>query len=199
MTTGTDLVAAQIAVVEGAKVPWSQSDLAPRGHAIEARITAEDPLAGFAPAGGSILGLEAPAGPHVRWDCGVAEGGTIPMFYDSMIAKLISWGRDRPEAIERLRRALSELVIVGVPTLVPFHLHLLSDGRFRANDVHTGFVEQEFSMAGLDRPHLAEAAAISAALEYRRRRQELPSPRSGLAAPAFSSWRAHALREGLRR
>jgi acetyl-CoA carboxylase biotin carboxylase subunit len=199
MTTGTDLVAAQIAVAEGAKVPWARSDLAPRGHAIEARITAEDPLSGFAPAGGSILGLEAPAGPHVRWDCGVAEGGTIPMFYDSMIAKLIAWGRNRDEAVERLRRALAELVIVGVPTLVPFHLHLLADARFRRNDVHTGFVEKEFSMAGLDRPHLAEAAAITAALEFRRRRQETPALQNGHGAPAPSSWRAQALQEGLRR
>ncbi|NUN49815.1 MAG: acetyl-CoA carboxylase biotin carboxylase subunit [Candidatus Brocadiae bacterium] len=197
MITGTDLVKAQILVAEGAKLPWTQDDLAPRGHAIEARITAEDPFANFAPGGGTILGLDAPSGPHTRWDCGVEAGGTISMFYDSMIAKLICWGRDRAEAIERLRRALSELVIVGVPTLVPFHLHLLADPRFRAGNFHTGFVENEFSMKGIDRPHLDEAAAIVAALEYRRRRQETPEAGPGPAAGP-SPWKSQALREGLR-
>ncbi|MCE9582085.1 MAG: acetyl-CoA carboxylase biotin carboxylase subunit [Planctomycetes bacterium] len=199
MITGTDLVKAQIAVAEGAKLPWKQDDLAPRGHAIEARITAEDPFTNFSPQAGPILGLTIPSGPHTRWDAGIREGGAISMFYDSMIAKLICWGTDRAEAIERLRRALAELVIVGVPTLVPFHLHLLADERFRKGDFHTGFIEKEFSMEGIDRPHLEEAAAIAAALEYRRRRQETPQVNGGNAGlPTSSAWRVNALREGLR-
>ncbi|KAF0244945.1 MAG: hypothetical protein FD180_2042 [Planctomycetota bacterium] len=199
MTTGTDLVKAQLAVAAGAPLAWRQEDLAPRGHAIEARITAEDPFANFSPQAGPILGLAVPSGPHTRWDAGIREGGAISMFYDSLIAKLVCWGSDRLEAIERLRRALAELVIVGVPTLVPFHLHLLADKRFRKGDYHTGFVENEFSMSGLDRPHLAEAAAIAAALEYRRRRQETPDA-NGSATPGTgsSAWKQCALREGLR-
>ena len=198
MTTGTDLVKAQLAVAEGSPIPFRQEDLAPRGHAIEARITAEDPFAGFSPQAGEILGLEVPSGPHTRWDAGIREGGTIPVFYDSMIAKLVAWGRDRTEAIERLRRALTELVVVGVPTLVPFHLHLLADERFRRGEFHTGFVEKEFSMEGIERPHLDEAAAVAAALEYRRRRQETPAA-NGAGVAAVSGWKRHALREGLRR
>ncbi len=197
MITGTDLVKAQLLVAQGESLPWKQDELAPRGHAIEARITAEDPFANFSPQAGPILGLATPAGPHTRWDAGIREGGAISMFYDSMIAKLVCWGRDREEAIERLRRALAELVIVGVPTLVPFHLHLLADERFRKARFHTGFVEKEFSMEGLDRPHLSEAAAIAAALEYRRRRQETPDGSNG-SAPAMSAWKLNALREGLR-
>ncbi|MCC6738684.1 MAG: acetyl-CoA carboxylase biotin carboxylase subunit [Planctomycetia bacterium] len=197
MTTGTDLVKAQLLVAQGEALPWKQDELAPRGHAIEARITAEDPFAGFTPQAGPILGLATPSGPHTRWDAGIREGGAISMFYDSMIAKLVCWGRDRAEAIERLRRALAELVIVGVPTLVPFHLHLLADERFRKAQFHTGFVEKEFSMDGLDRPHLDEAAAIAAALEYRRRRQETPGAGNG-GVPAVPAWKLHALREGLR-
>ncbi|MBI2921832.1 MAG: acetyl-CoA carboxylase biotin carboxylase subunit [Planctomycetes bacterium] len=197
MTTGTDLVKAQIAVAEGAPLPWKQDALVPRGHAIEARITAEDPFANFAPQAGEILGLDAPSGPHVRWDAGIREGGTIPMFYDSMIAKLVAWGRDRAEAIVRLRRALAELVVVGVPTLVPFHLHLLADRRFLRGDFDTGFVEREFSMSVLDRPRMAEAAAIAAVLEYRRRRQETPAAGGNGAGP--TGWRRNAIREGLRK
>jgi acetyl-CoA carboxylase biotin carboxylase subunit len=198
LTTGTDLVRAQLLVAMGERLPWRQDDLSPRGHAIEARITAEDPFQNFAPQSGEILGLDVPSGPHTRWDAGVREGGAVSMFYDSMIAKLACWGRDRAQAIERLRRALTELVVVGVPTTVPFHLHLLDDERFRRGDLHTGFVETEFSMEGLDRPHLADAAAIAAALEYRRRRQEV-APSANGARPATSGWKAQALREGLRR
>ncbi|MEK7467329.1 MAG: acetyl-CoA carboxylase biotin carboxylase subunit [Planctomycetota bacterium] len=200
MTTGTDLVKAQLAVAEGAALPWKQEELAPRGHAIEARITAEDPFSNFSPQAGPILGLAVPGGPHTRWDSGIREGGAISMFYDSMIAKLVCWGSDRHEAIERLRRALAELVIAGVPTLVPFHLHLLADKRFRKGDFHTGFVEQEFSMEGLDRPHLSEAAAIAAALEYRRRRQESPEGNGSSGCGSETrAWKQSALREGLRR
>ena len=113
LVTGVDLVRTQIEIAAGAKLPFKQKDLAQRGWAIECRIYAEDPAAGFVPAPGKIETLRFPDGPGVRNDAGVYAGAEVPVFYDPMISKLAVWGANRDEAIDRMRRALGEFVISG--------------------------------------------------------------------------------------
>ena len=113
------------------------------GHAIECRINAEDPRHNFRPAPGKITGWLPPGGPGVRVDSHVYTGYEIPPFYDSLIGKLIVWGVDRDHALRRLRRALSECAVTGIPTTIEFHLALLDRPEFIRGDVHTKFVEQD--------------------------------------------------------
>ncbi|MEK7861986.1 MAG: acetyl-CoA carboxylase biotin carboxylase subunit, partial [Chloroflexota bacterium] len=120
-----------------------QADVRLQGHAIECRINAENPDAGFAPCPGEVRSLRFPGGPGVRVDSHLFAGYRIPPYYDSLVAKIIAWGRDRDEAIARMRRALAETHIAGVTTTIPFHERLLGDERFRSADVHTKFVEDE--------------------------------------------------------
>jgi len=143
VVTGVDIVKAQIRVAQGEPLPITQDDVRLTGHAIECRINAEDPARDFAPSPGQVRGLRLPGGPGIRIDSHLFEGYRIPPYYDSLIAKVIAWGRDRDEAIARMRRALSELRVEGVHTTIPFHARLLDDARFRAGDVHTRFVEAE--------------------------------------------------------
>ncbi|HXM31019.1 MAG TPA: hypothetical protein VN919_02525, partial [Xanthobacteraceae bacterium] len=145
MVTGVDLVKAQIEVAAGAPLPFSQEDLAQRGWAVECRIYAEDPAAGFVPAPGRIDTLRWPSGPGVRNDAGVYAGAEVPVFYDPMISKLAVWGRDRAEAIARMGRALSEFVIAGeLTTNLDFHRWLMSHPLFLRGDYDTNFIEQEY-------------------------------------------------------
>jgi acetyl-CoA carboxylase biotin carboxylase subunit len=145
MVTGVDLVKAQIEVAAGAPLPFSQEDLAQRGWAVECRIYAEDPAAGFVPAPGRIDTLRWPSGPGVRNDAGVYAGAEVPVFYDPMISKLAVWGRDRAEAIARMGRALSEFVIAGeLTTNLDFHRWLMRHPLFLRGDYDTNFIEQEY-------------------------------------------------------
>jgi acetyl-CoA/propionyl-CoA carboxylase biotin carboxyl carrier protein len=125
MTTGIDLVREQILVAGGAPLSFALADAVPRGHAIECRINAEDSAKGFAPAPGTITRFQPPAGMGVRVDSAAESGSPIHPAYDSLIAKVVAWGRDRDEATARMRRALSELDVAGVPTTREFHLRLL--------------------------------------------------------------------------
>jgi acetyl-CoA carboxylase biotin carboxylase subunit len=142
--TGLDLVREQLRVAAGLPLSITQEQVTFRGHAIEARITAEDALNRFLPASGTIAALLEPAGPGVRMDSGIFEGLTIPLFYDSLLAKLICWGGDRTEALARLRRALDEYVIAGVRTTIPFHQWLVRQPRFLAGDFSTDFIAEEW-------------------------------------------------------
>src|SRR5439155_25734329 len=112
--TGIDLVQWQIRIAAGARLPFTHEEIVPRGWAIECRITSEDPANGFLPSTGRVTYLHLPSGPGVRWDGGIEAGSEIGLFYDPMLAKLIVYGRDRAQAIERMRRALRELTIEGV-------------------------------------------------------------------------------------
>jgi acetyl-CoA carboxylase, biotin carboxylase subunit len=142
MITGVDLVKEQLRIAAGRRLALAQADITPRGWAIEFRINAEDPDADFRPSPGEIAGLELPGGPGVRVDTAVYAGYTIPPFYDSLVAKLIVWGRDREEALARGRRALRELRIAGIKTTIPFHLRMLEDARFQAGDYHTEYLAE---------------------------------------------------------
>jgi len=191
-TTGVDLVRAQFAIADGQRLRGA--DPTPRGHSVEFRINAEDPGRNFLPAPGRITSLRWPTGPGVRVDAGYVEGDTVPGAFDSLLAKLIVSGQSRAEAIERARRALAELEVGGMPTLVPFHRAVLDDPAFAPADestpfgVHTRWIETQWS-GGLP-PYDGETAAADEAASRQRvtvevdgRRLEVVLP-EGLAAPA---------------
>ena len=142
MVTGIDLVHWQLRVALGEKLTIDPARaLTPRGHAIECRIIAEDPDQGFMPSPGRLLGLRVPQGPGVRDDGGVAEGFDIPIFYDSLIAKLVVWGESRDIAIGRLRRALREYQVRGVRTTLPFFRWLVDQPEFATAEFHTAWLD----------------------------------------------------------
>ena len=139
-TTGVDLAREQLRVASGFELEYAQEDIHPRGHAIECRINAEDPLNNFMPAPSKIVRYAEPSGPGIRVDSGVYQGFTIPPFYDSMIAKLIVWAEDRPRAIERTKRALWEFQIGGVRHNIPFHQVVMNHPQFLKGDYDTSYI-----------------------------------------------------------
>ncbi|AQL30270.1 acetyl-CoA carboxylase biotin carboxylase subunit [Prochlorococcus marinus str. XMU1401] len=143
MVTGVDLIAEQIKIASGAKLEFNQDDIHLNGHAIECRINAEDPSHNFRPSPGKITGWLPPGGPGVRVDSHVYTGYEIPPFYDSLIGKLIVWGKDRNTAIKRMNRALNECAVTGIPTTINFHLTLLNKSKFKQGKIHTKYVEEE--------------------------------------------------------
>jgi acetyl-CoA carboxylase, biotin carboxylase subunit len=142
MITGIDLVQEQIRIARGEQLRFVQPDVTFRGHAIECRINAESPEEGFRPHPGRIVTWLPPHGPNIRLDTHCYAGYTVPMFYDSMLGKLIVYGSDRPEAVERMRRALEQFVIVGIPTTLPFLQFVMSHAGFVAGNVSTRLVDQ---------------------------------------------------------
>jgi pyruvate carboxylase subunit A len=146
-TTGIDIVKEQILIAAGEAIEYEQSDVPLFGHAIECRINAEDPLNDFAPSPGKITRYRSPGGPGVRIDSGIRMGYTIPPYYDSMISKLVVWGRTREEAIARMERALSEYIITGVKTNIPFHKAVMRNEAFRRGELSTNFIEEQNILA----------------------------------------------------
>lgn len=140
-TTGTDLVAEMIRIADGGRLPFEQKDLVQRGASIECRIYAEDPN-GFLPSPGKIQNLRVPSGPWMRDDGGFYEGSVIPSDYDPLISKLSVWGPDRPTALRRMQRALSEYVVTGIKTNIVFHENLLRHPEFIRGNYTTGFIEE---------------------------------------------------------
>lgn len=188
--TGRDLVADQIRVAAGEPLGYTQADVVRRGHAIEARITAEDPWNSFLPSLGVVEYVSEPSGPGVRVDSAIYSGGEVSYFYDPMLAKVITWGEHRQQAIDRLKRALREYIIVGVQTNIPFHLQLLEDERFLRGEIHTAFLDEEFQMAPLTNHDGTEDVAlmVSAILTHLKKRQ--PTVEYGPTAAEGSNWRA---------
>lgn len=140
--TACDLVKQQILIAKGEKLKIRQKEIKVCGHAIECRINAEDPEKNFLPSPGKITRLILPGGPGIRIDTHIYEGYYVPPYYDSLIMKLISMGRDRVEAIERMQRALSETIIEGIKTTIPFYLKLLAHPSFLSGRYYIGFVEK---------------------------------------------------------
>jgi acetyl-CoA carboxylase biotin carboxylase subunit len=195
LVTGIDIVKTQIRIAQGEALPFAQGDVEQRGHAIECRVYAEDPEAGFLPSPGRILALRVPDGPGVRDDSGVYEGWEVPVHYDPLISKLIVWAGSRPEAIQRMRRALSEYRVLGIRTTLPFFERALRNPAFEAGDVDTSFVdallgELERENSQHERAPVAVAAAAIRAL--REGQAAGLRPRSG---PARSAWWDAGLRE----
>ena len=150
MISQFDLVREQILVAAGEKLSYTQDDIHLKGHAIECRINAENPAKGFMPNPGTISGYLAPGGFGVRVDSHVYQDYTIPPYYDSMIGKLICWGRDRNEARRRMYRALKEYVVTGVETTIPFHQAIVEDEVFMSGNFNTGFIEDFYKRKGLE-------------------------------------------------
>ncbi|MFC2018255.1 ATP-grasp domain-containing protein, partial [Chloroflexota bacterium] len=146
MVTGVDLVKEQILVASGQPLSISQDEVKMNGWAIECRINAEDPLRNFASSPGKITGYRSPGGFGIRLDSGVHNRHVIPSFYDPMIAKLIAWGKDRDEAIRRMRRALYEYIITGVKTNIPFHKAVMENPTFISGELGTHFIKRETTL-----------------------------------------------------
>lgn len=142
MVTGVDLIKEQIKIAAGERLSLSQDQLKAVGWSIECRINAEDPSRNFTPFPGKISRYIPPGGPWVRLDSVAYQGWNVPKSYDSMLGKLVTWGRDRDEAIARMSRALSEFVIEGVPTTIPFHLKVLENAFFRRGEIYTNFIQR---------------------------------------------------------
>ncbi|HEU5302211.1 MAG TPA: acetyl-CoA carboxylase biotin carboxylase subunit [Acidimicrobiia bacterium] len=142
--TGLDLVAEQLRVASGDPLSFTQDDVVRRGHAIECRINAEDPAKGFLPSPGTITALRVATGPGVRWDGGYEAGDTISQYYDNLLGKLVVWAPDRPAAIARLRRALSEMSVEGIRTTIPAHEVLVAHPDFADSNHSTKWVETDF-------------------------------------------------------
>ena len=140
--TGIDLVTWQLRVAAGEPLPFAQSDIRPRGQAIEARVYAEDPAAGFLPSIGQIALYAPPSGPGVRVDDGIESGAAVSPYYDPMLAKVIVWGQDRAEAIRKLDRALRETVVLGVTTNIPYLRAILAHPAFVAGHTSTNFLAE---------------------------------------------------------
>jgi pyruvate carboxylase subunit A len=149
--TGIDLVKQQIAVAAGESLPFCQEDISIRGHAIECRVNAEDPLNNFAADPGKIIRYRSPGGPGIRVDSGIHMGYTIPANYDSMIAKLCAWDSTRAEAIKRMRRAISEYIILGIKTTLPLHYAIMNNQQFVDGNTHTHFLKEEHIFDTLER------------------------------------------------
>src|SRR5580693_5728221 len=140
LVTGLDLVQLQLRIASGEALPFTQKDVAWRGWAMECRISAEDPDNQFIPSPGKIQQLREPSGPGVRLDSGVYPGWTVPLEYDALLAKLVTWGPDRNIAIQRLERALAEYGLTGIQTNISFFLEILGDPEFRAGNISTAFI-----------------------------------------------------------
>lgn len=168
--TGVDIVREQIRIAAGAKLSMNQKDIEQKGCALECRITAEDPERGFAPTPGLIRQVVVPAGPGVRVDTAIYSGYEIPSIYDSLIAKVIVHGADRTEAIARMKRALSEFVVAGIKTLIPFHFALLDNERFLKGEFTTKFLDTELKgLLGRTEEEDLAGALIAAMHEMSRR------------------------------
>jgi acetyl-CoA carboxylase biotin carboxylase subunit len=197
MIYGVDLVREQLRIAAG-RPTAVRTGLQPRGHAIECRITSEDPYGDFLPAIGRIAFLRIPSGPGVRWDGGVEVGNEVGVFYDPLLGKLIVWGESREAAIRRMRRALDELLIVGVPTSQAFHRRVMEEPGFVRGEYDIAYLErvgQELLSAKPD-PTMLERVALAAALAEHEARDAATA-----AAPAYpgdTTWLRIARQRGLR-
>lgn len=167
LVTGIDLVRQQIAIACGDKLPFTQEEVAQRGHAIECRIYAEDPSNNFLPCSGKVLFMKEPQGPGVRYDCGIYSGWDVPIFYDPILAKLIVWGESREAACQRMARALGDCVILGIKTTVGFLKNLITHPSFLAGETTTHFISKYFSdWTSLEEDgEKAKLAALAAAFD----------------------------------
>jgi acetyl-CoA carboxylase biotin carboxylase subunit len=172
LVTGIDLVQWQLRIAFGEKLPFRQKDIVPRGWAMECRITSEDAANNFLPSTGRIEHLHLPSGPGVRWDGGIESGSEVGLYYDPMLGKLIVWGADRQQAVTRMRRALVDLIILGVETSRDFHIRMMDDAEFRRGDIEIQWLERRLASILERRPpeEATRVAAIAGALLAERDR-----------------------------
>ncbi len=169
MVTGLDLVREQIRIAAGEPLAYRQADIRSHGHAMECRIYAEDPDNNFFPSPGRIAALERPSGPYIRVDSGAYEGWTVPLDYDSLIAKLIAWAPTREQVIARLRGALREYHVGGIHTTIGFFQSVLADEDFQRGAFDTGFIARWLERRGSDGaplPEQEQAAILAAGMHF---------------------------------
>ena len=204
LVTGVDLVQWQLRIAAGEKLSFTQADLAPRGWAIECRITSEDPANGFLPSTGHVKFLHVPSGPGVRWDSGIEAGSDISLYYDPMLAKLIVWAADRPQAIERMHRALLELTIDGVDTSRDFHLRMMENDDFRRGAIEIQWLERHLAeLTNVAPPregviHAAIAASLLAERDRSAPRRASTAATSTTAMDGGGAWQRAARLDALR-
>lgn len=194
LVTGIDLVREQIMVASGAPLSFTQGEVRWLGHAIECRVYAEDPDNNFLPSPGHITHLRVPSGPGIRDDGGVSANSDVSIYYDPMISKLAAWGRDRVEAIDRLRRALDEYAVGGIKTTLPFFRDVVRDKEFIEGRLDTGFISRfverrQVASSMVSEPREAvfrDIALLAAALEFSRIKSKLSSQQ---ACQEQSKWR----------
>lgn len=197
---GVDLVREQLRIAAGMPMRVA-GPLTPEGWAIECRITSEDPANGFLPSTGRVEHLKVPGGPGVRWDAAVEIGDEVTLYYDSLLAKLIVWAPDRARAIERMGRALDELILVGVATNQAFHRRLFADRAFRAGEIDIQFLDRRTDLLEpAPDAALARDLAVAAALaEHEARQARRPVVSDGGSGPGGGDgWTRQARLEGLR-
>ncbi len=193
MITGIDIVKEQLRIASGEGLSYLQEDIVPRGWSIECRINAEDALHDFRPATGKIKRYRSPGGPGVRVDSGIHMGYTIPPFYDSMVAKLVVWDRNRIDAVSRMKRALYDYIILGIVTNMPLHMAVITSEPFLKGDLSTTFIEdnnileemkkmieyEEFHLLGLSqifrdqKKTAAIASAVNSYVELHKKQREV--------------------------
>ena len=190
LVTGIDLVQWQLRVAGGERLPFAQSDIRWQGHAIECRITSEDPRNNFMPSTGRIEALVLPSGPGIRWDGGIELGSEVSLYYDPMLAKLIVYAPSRELAIARMRRALDELTVIGVETSVPFHRLVMQEPDFVAGRLSINYLDKHQELVSGSRPADARRlAALAAALLEEEKSQRRSAQRAQLTAAPANSWR----------
>ena len=193
--TGIDLVKEQLRIAAGEKLGLRQEEVEWRGAALECRIYAEDPANNFFPSPGKITHLRTPSGPGVRDDTGIYEGWTIPVFYDPLLSKLVTWGRGRAEAIARMQRALAEYQVAGIKTNLSFFRSILSHEQFLAGELSTGFIDKYYSSeTSAQFAALQGVAVVAAALHA-----SLEGTSMGPRKTADSAWKRAGRIEGLNR
>jgi acetyl-CoA carboxylase biotin carboxylase subunit len=187
MITGLDLVKEQIKIARGEKLSFKQEDLEIKGHAVELRVYAEDPANNFLPDIGTLQTYRLPQGPGVRVDDGFEEGMEIPIYYDPMIAKLITYGKNREEAIERMVRAIDEYQITGIETTLPFGKFVMQHEAFTSGKFDTHFVKKYFHPENLQQENESEAmiAALVAAQLIQQKPSTITHQASGVIATAW--------------
>jgi acetyl-CoA carboxylase biotin carboxylase subunit len=203
LVTGLDLVHLQILTAAGALLPFEQSDLQLRGHAIEVRIYAEDPDNNFFPSPGKISRLLTPSGPGIREDSGIYEGWTVPLDYDPMLSKLISYAPSREQAIRRMRRALNEYFIGGIASNLGLFRQILDDENFVSGQIDTGYLDRLLAARTARPPSSASSnesiAAIAAALaQATNGRNGNSGAKSAAPSPNGGKWKSIGRREALR-
>ncbi|MDO8506073.1 MAG: biotin carboxylase N-terminal domain-containing protein [Candidatus Limnocylindria bacterium] len=196
LVTGLDLVLLQLRLAAGEPLPFAQADVRASGAAIECRITAEDPFSGFLPAAGIIAAVREPSGPGVRLDGALVPGMLVATEYDPLLAKLVTWGVDRPAALAHMRRALGEMIVAGIPTTLPFHRATLAESDFVAGRYDTGYIAAHWPREA----ELGEGATIAAAIiaVLASRSSFLMTPATGTDVAATGAWARAARLDGLR-
>ncbi len=199
LITGLDLVHLQIRIANGETLPFTQDDVRIRGHAIECRIYAEDPDNNYFPSPGKISILLAPSGPGIRRDSGMYEGWNVPMDYDPLLAKLISYGTDREQAIQRLQRALYEYFVAGIKTNISLFRRILSDADFQAGKLDTGYLDRLLARGenGARPGELAPAIAAIAAGLFAALDPASSANKDGRGGAAVSNWKQIGRTEAL--